>query len=71
MIFLVNGPYWISYDDENSVALKTKYANFLGLAGSFGWSSETDDFEGRYGDGSTYPLLRVNSTASIFNQFPL
>ena len=32
--------------------------NFLGLAGSFGWSLETDDFEGRYFD-QPYPLLRV------------
>ena len=64
MIILVNGPYWISYDNEESVALKTKYANFLGLAGSFGWSLETDDFEGRYQDVhgyQDYPLLRVNN----------
>merc|ERR1712055_482199 len=56
--YAYNGPYWISYDDEDSVALKTKYANFLGLAGSFGWSLETDDFEGRYEPYQTYPLLR-------------
>jgi len=55
--YAYNGPYWISYDDEDSVALKTKYANLLGLAGMFGWSIETDDFEGRYHD-QPYPLLR-------------
>lgn len=55
--YAYNGPYWISYDDQDSVALKTKYANFLNLAGSFGWSLETDDFEGRYFD-QPYPLLR-------------
>jgi len=55
--YAFNGPYWISYDNEESVALKTKYANFLGLAGSFGWSLETDDFDGLYHD-QTYPLLR-------------
>ena len=66
MIILVNGPYWISYDNEESVALKTKYANFLGLAGMFGWSLETDDFEGKYSD-TTYPLLRVNSTSLLFD----
>jgi len=55
--YAYNGPYWISYDDVDSVALKTKYANFLNLAGSFGWSLETDDFEGRYFD-QNYPLLR-------------
>jgi len=55
--YAFNGPYWISYDNEESVALKTKYANFLGLAGSFGWSLETDDFDGLYHD-QPYPLLR-------------
>merc|ERR1711997_346713 len=29
--YAYNGPYWISYDDEESVALKTQYANLLGL----------------------------------------
>ena len=66
IIILDNGPYWISYDDEQSVALKTKYANFLGLAGSFGWSLETDDFDGLYHD-QPYPLLRVNSTSLLLN----
>ena len=61
-----NGPYWISYDDSDSVALKTKYANFLNLAGSFGWSLETDDFEGRYFD-QNYPLLRVSSKSRFYN----
>ena len=55
---LDNGPYWISYDDQESVELKAQYANFLNLAGCFGWSLETDDFEGRYFD-EPYPLLRV------------
>jgi len=55
--YAYNGPYWISYDDSDSVALKTQYANKLGLAGMFGWSLETDDFGGRYFD-QPYPLLR-------------
>jgi len=55
--YAYNGKYWISYDDQDSVELKAKYANLLGLAGVFGWSLETDDFEGRYFD-QTYPLLR-------------
>ena len=68
MIILVNGPYWISYDNEDSVALKTQYANKLGLAGMFGWSLETDDFEGRHSDVH-YPILRVNSTSLILINF--
>ena len=61
---LDNGPYWISYDDQESVELKAQYANFLNLAGCFGWSLETDDFEGRYFD-ETYPLLRVCACINI------
>lgn len=56
--YAYNGPYWISYDDVDSVSLKAKYANLLGIAGCFGWSLETDDFAGLYHD-QTYPLLRA------------
>merc|ERR1711993_66415 len=55
--YAYNGPYWISYDDQESVELKAQYANLLNLAGCFGWSLETDDFERRYFD-EPYPLLR-------------
>ena len=61
---LDNGPYWISYDDQESVELKAQYANLLNLAGCFGWSLETDDFEGRYFD-ETYPLLRVCACINV------
>ncbi len=32
-----NGPYWLGYDDEESVATKTKYANSLGAGGVMVW----------------------------------
>ena len=66
-LFVDNGKYWISYDDQDSVELKAKYANLLGLAGVFGWSLETDDFEGRYFD-QTYPLLRVCSYNNMIDK---
>ena len=58
--YATNGPYWISYDDEESVAYKMRYANLLGLRGAMFWSLDTDDFRGIYKPGSntTYPLIR-------------
>ena len=55
---LVNGPYWLGYDDIESVQYKTRYANYLGAAGMMVWSIETDDFGAFYSDVS-YPLLRT------------
>jgi len=56
--YAFNGPYWIGYDDVDSVALKTQYANFLNIAGAFVWSVDTDSFRGDYGH-PTFPLLRT------------
>ncbi len=53
-----NGPYWLGYDDEESIAIKTMYANTLGAAGMMIWSIETDDFGAFYSD-RPYPLLRT------------
>jgi len=55
--YTTNGPYWIGYDDPDSVEYKTKYINFLGAAGVMVWSIETDDHGDFYSDVS-YPLLR-------------
>ena len=57
--YAVNGPYWIGYDDEDSLTLKTQYANFIKAAGVFAWSADTDDFLGTYSN-QPYPLLRVS-----------
>ena len=43
------GKYWISYDDEKSVDLKTRYAIHYGLKGAFVWEIDTDNFMGLYG----------------------
>ncbi len=32
-----NGPYWLGYDDEQSVAVKAAYTNSLGAAGVMIW----------------------------------
>ena len=57
--YLDNGPYWIGYDDEESVVAKTKFANFMDLGGYFVWSIEFDNFRGDWGQPK-YPLLKVS-----------
>ncbi len=49
---------WVSYDNEESIRLKSKFAYDHGLAGVMTWSIDTDDFRGVCG-GPKYPLLRT------------
>lgn len=56
--YLVLGNRWISYDDIESLTLKSQFVKDLGLAGAMVWSIETDDFLGICGNGR-YPLLTV------------
>jgi len=53
--YSVNGPYWIGYDDVESIRLKAQFVNYMGLGGSMLWSIEADDFRGDY--GKKYPLV--------------
>ena len=60
LVLAANGPYWIGYDDPESALIKSKYANAMGLRGTFIWSLDTCDFNGEYNDeGATYPILRA------------
>jgi len=56
--YAFNGPYWIGYDDVESISHKVQYANFLNLAGAMVWSADTDDFLGTYFNGK-FPMLRA------------
>merc|ERR1711892_944892 len=47
--YMYQGRYWISYDDEESVDIKTRFANHYGLKGVFIWEIDTDNFMGMYG----------------------
>ena len=49
--FMTNGPYWIGYDNPDSIAQKVKYANNENFLGIMIWSLDTDDFR------NGYPLL--------------
>jgi len=55
--YMTNGPYWIGYDDADSVTIKVQFGNSMNLAGAFVWSVDTDDF---HGDNSpeTFPLIK-------------
>ena len=56
--YAYNGPYWIGYDDEESMRVKAKFINFLDIAGAMVWSIDTDDFKG--GNTHAFPLLHVS-----------
>lgn len=59
--YIVLGNKWISYDDSESLRLKSQYVKDLGLAGAMVWSIETDDFLNICGNGQ-FPLLKVISS---------
>jgi len=50
-----NGPYWIGYDDVDSIRLKAQWINSMNLGGAMVWSIESDDFAGDY--GNKYPII--------------
>ena len=52
------GVKWVSYDNQESIRMKTNYAYKHNLAGVMTWSIDTDDFRGKCG-GPTFPLLRT------------
>jgi len=53
--YITNGPWWIGYDDIDSIRLKAQYVNTRGLGGSMVWSIESDDWRGDY--GAKYTLI--------------
>merc|ERR1712002_1102393 len=63
--YAVNGPYWIGYDDLESIKLKSQFINYRQLGGALIFSLDTDDFRGDYSDHKypmTMEVLRVLST---------
>lgn len=56
--YMHKGLKWVSYDDQESIRLKTGFAYKNNLAGVMSWSIDTDDFRGKCG-GVTFPLLRT------------
>ena len=56
-----NGPYWIGFDDVDSVTSKVQYGNQMGLAGSFLFDLSNEDHMGIF--GQTFPLLNAINVA--------
>lgn len=56
--YLHKGKLWVSYDDQESVALKTKWILRNGYGGTMTFSLSSDDWAGKCGNGS-FPLQRV------------
>ncbi|CAG9864903.1 unnamed protein product [Phyllotreta striolata] len=56
---------WMTYDNEETVSGKVKYAISQNLGGIMFWSLELDDFNGEFGD--PYPLL--NAVHKEFKDF--
>merc|ERR1712112_11440 len=53
--YITNGPWWVGFDDMDSIRLKAQFVNYWGLGGSMVWSIESDDWRGDY--GSKYTLI--------------
>lgn len=60
--YMHKGVKWVSYDDQQSIRIKSHFAYQQGLAGVMTWSIDTDDFRGKCG-GPPYPLLRTINNA--------
>ncbi len=58
--FMYKGLKWVSYDDPESIAFKSRFALDSGAAGVMMWSIDTDDFRGNCGlPEGRYPLLKT------------
>jgi len=62
--YMYQGRYWISYDDEDSVDVKSRYVNHYGLKGAFIWEVDTDNFMGMYGK-EKYNILKAINNAIV------
>ena len=58
MLIKVNGPYWIGYDELDSIKLKSQFINYRQLGGALIFSIDTDDFRGDFSDHK-YPMTMV------------
>ena len=62
----MNGPYWIGYDDLESIKLKSQFINYRNLGGALIFSLDTDDFRGDFSDHK-YPMTMVRSFLLDYN----
>ena len=60
--YMYKGVKWVSYDNEESIRIKSDFAYDEHLAGVMVWSIDTDDFKGLCG-GPRFPMLRTINNA--------
>lgn len=57
--YMFQGNVWISFDDDKSVILKTKYIESYNLGGVMVWSIDMDDFRGDCDEVENFSLLKT------------
>jgi len=61
---MYQGNYWISYDDEESIDVKVRFANEYKLKGAFIWEVDTDNFMGEmYGGKPKFTIIKAAADA--------
>jgi len=64
--YMYQGNYWISYDDEESIDVKVRFANEYNLKGAFIWEVDTDNFMGEmYGGKPKFTIIKAAADAMI------
>ncbi|KAF5303798.1 hypothetical protein FQR65_LT08134 [Abscondita terminalis] len=56
--YAYKGNQWVSFDDAETIRLKSEYIKNMGLGGGMIWALDLDDFKNRCGEGK-HPLLSV------------
>ena len=64
----VTGPYWIGYDDLDSIRLKSQFINYRNLGGALIFSLDTDDFRADFSDHK-YPMTMVRRSYGMSRSF--
>lgn len=59
---------WVSYDNLESIAAKTKFIKSQRLGGAMIWSLDFDDFNGQACGQGKYPLLKAINNVSVCKQ---
>lgn len=50
---------WVGFEDIESLRIKARYINEMGLAGAMIWSLSLDDFSGAFCNEGKYPLINA------------